>query len=213
MDRKNESILLPIYGFAVPFHISTLKNISKSDEGEFVYLRFNFSTPGQSSGKKESGTVRNFIFFVFIFLEPLDAQSESPIFFVLALTLYQPYDDANATFIRAMSFRSSDTYRFTEIFKEVNELKKALTKREETRREMADLVEQDKLIEIRGRRPLRLPELFARPVLEGKRLPGDLEIHGNGLRYQSQMKTDQKIGEVKFTLEEYLFFSFLSPFV
>jgi nucleosome binding factor SPN SPT16 subunit len=39
---------------AVPFHISTLKNASKSDEGEFVYLRLNFLTPGQTSGKKDT---------------------------------------------------------------------------------------------------------------------------------------------------------------
>lgn len=38
---------------AVPFHISTLKNASKSDEGDFVMLRLNFITPGQAGGKKE----------------------------------------------------------------------------------------------------------------------------------------------------------------
>lgn len=38
---------------AVPFHITTLKNASKSDEGDFVMLRLNFITPGQAGGKKE----------------------------------------------------------------------------------------------------------------------------------------------------------------
>lgn len=42
-----------MYGMAVPFHISTLKNASKSDEGDFVMLRLNFLTPGQAGGKKE----------------------------------------------------------------------------------------------------------------------------------------------------------------
>lgn len=46
-------MILPVYGQAVPFHISTIKNVSKSDEGEFVLLRFNFITPGQATGKKE----------------------------------------------------------------------------------------------------------------------------------------------------------------
>ena len=59
---------------------------------------------------------------------------------------------------------------------------------------MADLVEQDKLIEIRDRRPPRLGEVFSRPALEGKRLPGDIEIHTNGIRYQGQIRSDQKIG-------------------
>lgn len=53
VDKKHESIILPIYGMAVPFHISTLKNASKSDEGDFVMLRLNFITPGQAGGKKE----------------------------------------------------------------------------------------------------------------------------------------------------------------
>lgn len=38
---------------AVPFHISTLKTASKSDEGEFVMLRLNFVTPGQAGNKKD----------------------------------------------------------------------------------------------------------------------------------------------------------------
>ena len=48
VDKRAESVILPIYGQAVPFHISTLKNVSKSDEGEFTMLRFNFITPGIS---------------------------------------------------------------------------------------------------------------------------------------------------------------------
>lgn len=57
MDRKAQTVILPIHGFAVPFHINTIKNTSKSDEGEYTYLRINFQTPGQLAGKKED-TVR-----------------------------------------------------------------------------------------------------------------------------------------------------------
>jgi nucleosome binding factor SPN SPT16 subunit len=46
-------VILPIYGLAVPFHLSTLKNLSKSDEGDYVSLRFNFVTPGQPGSKKD----------------------------------------------------------------------------------------------------------------------------------------------------------------
>ena len=53
VDRKAQTIVLPIHGFAVPFHINTIKNVSKNDEGEFTYLRVNFQTPGQLAGKKE----------------------------------------------------------------------------------------------------------------------------------------------------------------
>ena len=53
VDRKAQTIVLPIHGFAVPFHINTIKNVSKNDEGEFTYLQVNFQTPGQLAGKKE----------------------------------------------------------------------------------------------------------------------------------------------------------------
>ena len=37
-----------IPGVPTPFHISTIKNVSKSEEGEFVYLRINLNVPGES---------------------------------------------------------------------------------------------------------------------------------------------------------------------
>lgn len=58
VDRKASSIVLPINGFAVPFHISAIKNASKTDEGDYTLLRVNFQTPGQLAGKKED-TVRS----------------------------------------------------------------------------------------------------------------------------------------------------------
>ncbi|KAL1917850.1 uncharacterized protein VTP21DRAFT_3684 [Calcarisporiella thermophila] len=172
VDTKAETILLPIYGMAVPFHISTLKNISKNDENEFVYLRLNFQTPGQASGKKED----------------------------------MPFDDPNATFVRALTYRSSDVHRMSEIYKAITDLKKNASKREAERREMADVVVQDKLIEVTGRRPQKLPDVFARPTIDtGKRIPGELEIHSNGLRYQSKVRSDQKI-DLLYSNIRHLFF-------
>jgi nucleosome binding factor SPN SPT16 subunit len=84
-------------------------------------------------------------------------------------------------------------------------LKKDVTKREAERAEKADLVDQEDLIEIKGRRPLRLPDVFARPGLEGKRYAGDLEIHVNGIRYQSHVKSDQRIN-VAFSNIKHFFF-------
>ena len=76
--------------------------------------------------------------------------------------------------------------------KQITDLKKEVNKREQQKKEMADVIEQDVLIEVKGRRPHKLPEVFVRPALDGKRLPGEVEIHQNGLRYQSPM--GQKIG-------------------
>ena len=58
---------------------------------------------------------------------------------------------------------------------------------------MADVIEQDVLVELKGRRAHKLPEVSVRSALDGKRLPDEVEIHQNGLRYQSPMGS-QKIG-------------------
>ncbi|KAJ3213204.1 FACT complex subunit spt16 [Clydaea vesicula] len=177
VDRRNFSVILPIYDLAVPFHVSTLKNVSKTDDKDFTYLRFNFITPGQSFGKKVETVVRKSL---------------------------NPFQDPNATFVRALTFKSSDAHRFAEIFREINELKKEMQKKEVERLEMSDLVQQDKLIEIRGKRPFRLIDVYCRPVLEGKKFPGELEIHSNGLRYMNQVRNDQRI-DILFSNIKHLF--------
>ena len=184
VDKRSESIVLPLFGQAVPFHLSTLKNVTKSDEQDYTLLRFNFITPGVTVGKKDSSV----------------------------------FEDSNSTFIRALSFKSSEMYRMNELFKEINDVKKELAKREAERLEMADLVEQDVLMEVKGmffifknvlkflgKRPLRLPEVFVRPQMEGKRRPGDLEIHNNGLRFNCQLKGDSKLGNTSFNRLIYIY--------
>jgi nucleosome binding factor SPN SPT16 subunit len=84
----------------------------------------------------------------------------------------------------------------TEIYKSISDLKKEAAKKEAERKEMEDIVEQDKLVEIKGRRPFRLGDVFARPQMDGKRLPGELEIHHNGLRYHSTIRSDNRIGKL-----------------
>jgi nucleosome binding factor SPN SPT16 subunit len=54
VDTRNQTIIVPIYGLPVPFHINTLRNASKNDEGDYVYLRLNFLTPGQGIGKQDT---------------------------------------------------------------------------------------------------------------------------------------------------------------
>lgn len=169
VDSRASSIILPIYGFAVPFHINTLKNVSKSDEGAYTYLRFNFISPGQIAGKKDD----------------------------------TPFEDPDATFVRSMTFRSTDNFQYSELYKEITEMKKAAAKKEAEKKELSDVVEQDKLILNKSRPPV-LREVFPRPALEGKRVPGDLELHQNGLRFSSPLK-DQKV-DVLFNNVKHVFF-------
>jgi hypothetical protein len=43
VDQKGEALLLPIYGVMVPFHITTMRNISNSQENDHAYIRINFN--------------------------------------------------------------------------------------------------------------------------------------------------------------------------
>ena len=53
MDQKNESILVPIYGLMVPFHILAVKNAVSSQEGDHSYIRINFNFgPAYEPGAK-----------------------------------------------------------------------------------------------------------------------------------------------------------------
>lgn len=63
VDPRNQTIIVPIFGRPVPFHIATLKNVSKNDEGDFTYLRINFLSPGQGVGRKDDLVRVNFHLF------------------------------------------------------------------------------------------------------------------------------------------------------
>ncbi|GAA5828631.1 hypothetical protein JCM11251_000879 [Rhodosporidiobolus azoricus] len=171
VDSRRLTIILPINGFAVPFHVNTLKSLIKQEEGDYTVLRFMFTTPGAISGKKED----------------------------------TPFEDPSATFIRGITYRSTDSFRFAELHKEITDLKKAAVKRENERKELADVVEQDKLVELKGRRPIKLTEVQLRPSFDGKRQSGDVEIHSNGIRYQSSVKSEQKL-DILFSNIKHLLF-------
>jgi nucleosome binding factor SPN SPT16 subunit len=169
VDAKNQSIILPIMGRPVPFHINTLKNATTSTEGEFCFLRINFLSPGQGVGRKDD----------------------------------QPFEDPAAQFIRSLTFRSKDADRMDSVKDQITEMKKAAVRKEQEKKEMEDVVEQDKLIEIRNRRPHRLDNIYMRPAMESKRVGGHVEIHQNGLRYQHL--GNQRV-DILFSNVKHLFF-------
>ncbi|KAI1332711.1 FACT complex subunit SPT16 [Xylariaceae sp. FL0255] len=171
VDQKNHTVVLPVMGRPVPFHIHTIKNASKNDEGEWSYLRINFLSPGQGVGRKDD----------------------------------QPFEDASAHFVRSLTFRSLDGDRYDEIATQISNMKKEATKKEQEKKDMEDVVEQDKLIEIRNRRPPVMDNVFIRPAMEGKRVPGKVEIHQNGIRYQSPLNAQQRV-DILFSNIRHLFF-------
>ncbi|KAI9857744.1 MAG: FACT complex subunit spt16 [Vezdaea acicularis] len=171
VDPKMSSIILPIMGRPVPFHINTIKNATESSEGDTSYLRINFLSPGQGVGKKDD----------------------------------HPFEDASAHFVRSVTFKSTDQTHMKNLSNQITDLKKNVLKREQEKKELEDVVEQEKLIEIRNRRPQRLPDVYVRPAMEGKRVPGEVEIHQNGLRYQSPLRHDHRI-DILFSNIKHLFF-------
>ncbi|KAI9468691.1 FACT complex subunit spt16 [Coemansia sp. RSA 1290] len=171
VDERADTLVLPIYGMAVPFHIATVKSVSKSDEGEYVYLRLNLVSPGQGVGKKDA----------------LD-------------------DGAGSTFVRSLTFRSTDVARMAEIHHAITSLKRDQAKREAEKAQLADIVEQDRLVPVVGQRPQRLPDVFMRPLADGKRFPAALEIHSNGLRYMAAGRSGGTTVDILFNNVRHLFF-------
>lgn len=115
-----------------------------------------------------------------------------------------PFDNPEAHFLKSITLRSRDGERMHETLKKIQDLKKESMRRENERKQLADVVEQGKLLESKDRRAPRLEQVFVRPMPEGKRIPGGLEIHRNGVRFTSPIR--EQTVEVLFSNVEHLFF-------
>lgn len=50
VDARNAAVLLPIRGLLVPFHITTVKNVTVHTEGQGAYIHLQFNVPGSAFG-------------------------------------------------------------------------------------------------------------------------------------------------------------------
>ena len=158
VDMKNETVILPISGNPVPFHISTVKSVVLPEPDKATYLRINFHTAGTSLGKDVPTNIAKLI------------------------EKYAP----RATFIREMTFRSLDKNNLTSAYRQISELRKRVRQREQKEAEESNLVEQEKLVRLKEGRVPRLSDLTMRPALgKGRKTVGQLEAHQNGLRFKS----------------------------
>lgn len=174
VDYKNQTIILPISGRPVPFHINSFKNGSQNEEGEFTYLRLNFNLPGLGGNNFKRTEL--------------------------------PYEDSpDNSFLRSITLRSRDRQRMIDVYKAIQDLKKDSVKRELERKQMADVITQANLIELKGSRMKKLEQVFIRPQPDTKKIGGVLQIHDNGLRYQLSIRSDQKV-DVLFSNIKHLFF-------
>uniref|UniRef100_U5EVZ2 FACT complex subunit n=1 Tax=Corethrella appendiculata TaxID=1370023 RepID=U5EVZ2_9DIPT len=161
VDRKYETVIMPVFGIPVPFHISTIKNISQSVEGDYTYLRINFFHPGATMGRNESGMYNN---------------PEAT--FVKELT----YRSTNTKEPGEVAPPSSN---LNTAFRLIKEVQKRFKTREAEEREKEDLVKQDTLILSQNKGNPKLKDLYIRPNIVSKRMTGSLEAHTNGFRYTS----------------------------
>eukprot|EP00899_Mesostigma_viride_P015637 jgi/Mesvir1/24074/Mv10796-RA.1 len=54
VDIPQQTVLLPIYGHLVPFHINTIKTVASSQDSGHCYVRINFNVPGGSAAAASS---------------------------------------------------------------------------------------------------------------------------------------------------------------
>merc|ERR1719474_2283349 len=160
VDKKYETIIMPIFGVPVPFHIATIKNISSSKEGDHTYLRINFFHPGANIFREE----------------PRYTDPEAH--FLKEVT----YRSSN---IKEPGELTAPSANLNTAFKLIKEIQKKYKMREAEDKEKADLVEQDNLIVSSAKGNPKLKDLYIRPNIVQKRLSGILEAHMNGFRYTS----------------------------
>lgn len=161
VDRKYETVIMPIFGIPVPFHISTIKNISQSIEGDYTYLRINFFHPGATMGRNEGGNY-----------------SHPDATFVKEVT-YRSINTKEPGEISAPSSNLNTAFRL------IKEVQKRFKTREQEEREKEDLVKQDTLVLSQNKGNPKLKDLYIRPNIVTKRMNGSLEAHTNGFRYTS----------------------------
>ncbi|XP_048039478.1 FACT complex subunit SPT16 isoform X2 [Megalobrama amblycephala] len=161
IDKKYETVIMPVFGIATPFHIATIKNISMSVEGDYTYLRINFFVPGSSLGRHEGN----------IFPNPEAT-------FVKEITY-------RASNLKSPGDHSVPSTNLQNAFRIIKEVQKRYKTREAEEKEKEGIVKQDSLVINLNRSNPKLKDLYIRPNIAQKRMQGSLEAHTNGFRFTS----------------------------
>ncbi|CBZ50043.1 putative transcription elongation factor FACT 140 kDa [Neospora caninum Liverpool] len=187
VDFKSESLLVPIHGSHLPFHLSTVKNVTCSEaQGDssgsslsvsgknrspFFVLRINFQVPGSQTLTLKGEE------------NPLPDLSGKP----------------DTVFIKELMFKSEDGRHLQTIFRTIKEQLKRVKQKALEDDVAGEMMEQDKLILNRTGRRVLLKDLMIRPnIAPGMRkLIGSLEAHTNGLRFT--VNTRGQIDQVDIT--------------
>ncbi|VDP76807.1 unnamed protein product [Schistosoma curassoni] len=148
IDKKYETVILPIFGLPTPFHISTIKNVSTSIEADYTYLRINFHHPGALVGAKDT------------------ASFQSPESTYVKEMTYRASNVRRHGEVSIPSTNLNNAYRI------IKEVLKRFRSREAEEKERANLVEQDDLVVDHAKGSFRLKDLYIRPNVASKRITG-----------------------------------------
>lgn len=154
-----EALILPINGRPVPFHMSTIKSVTRPEEGKAAYMRVNFNIPTSAASVSKD--------------MPKNMQQ-----------LIVKYGDSSH-FIKEMTFKAQDPSNLAKAYRDFMELKKAVRAKEQRAEQEKDIVVQAKLIKIKDQRVPRLQDVIMRPQISGRKCVGELQAHQNGLRFTS----------------------------
>lgn len=176
VDKKNEVVILPIFGVPVPFHISTIKNPSTSVEGDYLYLRINFHFPGSTLDKGQT-------------LPNIEAT------FLKEVT-YRSYA------LKEQGEVNSPAQNLNDSLMAIKAVQKKFKTRVDEEKELEGVVKQDILITSTNKVGPKLKDLYIRPNLHQKRISGSLEAHVNGFRFTSikQDKVDILYNNIKHAI-------------
>ncbi|KHJ42556.1 peptidase, M24 family [Trichuris suis] len=158
VDEKHEAIIMPIAGSSVPVHISMIKNISMSNEGDFTYLRINLFHPGMAVVKDASA-------------------------FPAPDAIYVKEMTFRSTNVKEPGELNPPSLNLITASRLIKEMQKSFRAKEAEEREKEGVVQQDTLIVNVNKTYPRLKDLYVRPNMINKRLIGTLEAHTNGFRY------------------------------
>nr|XP_006121060.1 FACT complex subunit SPT16 [Pelodiscus sinensis] len=139
IDKKYETVIMPVFGIATPFHIATIKNISMSVEGDYTYLRINFYCPGSALGRNEGN----------IFPNPEAT-------FVKEITY-------RASNMKTPGEQTVPALNLQNAFRIIKEVQKRYKTREAEEKEKEGIVKQDSLIINLNRSNPKLKDLYIRP--------------------------------------------------
>ena len=157
VDEDKEVVFLPINSVPVPFHISTIKSISKSEGDRAVFLRINFYTPAKTIQAK----TRN--------ADAIENQVAAKF--------------PEVVFIKDISIRSTNPTHLNKQVRLIKEMQKRLRQKNREKKEMENVVKQAPIKLVRN--PPKLQDLSMRPHLSGRNTHGTLEAHENGFRFRS----------------------------